>query len=182
MKIFYRKDFISCDNNAGLTPINSSLPDGSRGHVLMNFKNIFLRRFSLMKIFFVCFYQRRHIATEAWGFICCNNNAEMTPINSCLADGGSGHEFLNFKNISFEMIFFWEDFSLSKEAYSPRQSPHKEVGQNPFMLAWVTNLSTSPDLNIEFIQVGFEQTPRLHHAFLKHDWHSNLKDKLPAKQ
>ena len=94
----------------------------------------------------------------------------------------SGHEFLNFKNISFEMIFFWEDFSLSKEAYSPRQSPHKEVGQNPFMLAWVTNLSTSPDLNIEFIQVGFEQTPRLHHAFLKHDWHSNLKDKLPAKQ
>ena len=31
-----------------------------------------------------------------------------------------------------------------------RRTPDKEVWPNPFMLAWVTNVSTSPDLNIEF--------------------------------
>ena len=32
----------------------------------------------------------------------------------------------------------------------PRRTPDKEVRLNPFMLAWVTNMSTSPNLYIEF--------------------------------
>ncbi len=31
-----------------------------------------------------------------------------------------------------------------------RRSSDKEVWPNPFMLAWETNVSPSPDLNIEF--------------------------------
>jgi hypothetical protein len=31
-----------------------------------------------------------------------------------------------------------------------RRTPDKEVWPNPFMLAWETNVLTSPDLNIEF--------------------------------
>ena len=31
---------------------------------------------------------------------------------------------------------------------------------NPFMLAWVTNVSTSPDLNVEFGTSSTEQTPK----------------------
>ena len=41
---------------------------------------------------------------------------------------------------------------LTEEAYiQPRWSPDNGVRPNPFMLAWVTNVSTSPDLNIEFM-------------------------------
>ena len=32
----------------------------------------------------------------------------------------------------------------------PRRTPDKEVRPNPLVLAWVTNVSTSPDLYIEF--------------------------------
>ena len=32
----------------------------------------------------------------------------------------------------------------------PRRSPSEGVRPSPFMLAWVTNVSTSPDLYIEF--------------------------------
>ena len=31
-----------------------------------------------------------------------------------------------------------------------RRTPDKEVWPNPFMLAWETNVPTSPNLNIEF--------------------------------
>ena len=32
----------------------------------------------------------------------------------------------------------------------PRRSPDKGVRQNPFMLAWVTNVSTNPELDIQY--------------------------------
>ena len=49
------------------------------------------------------------------------------------------------------------------------RTPDKEVWPNPFMLAWVTNVSTSPDLNIEFSTGStrtLEQTPRLVENFV----------------
>ena len=39
---------------------------------------------------------------------------------------------------------------LTEEAIKPRRSPNKGVRPSPFMLAWVTNVSTSPALYIEF--------------------------------
>ena len=44
-------------------------------------------------------------------------------------------------------------FVFSWGGMKPRRSPNKTVRPNPFsilMLAWVTNVSTSPDLYIEF--------------------------------
>ena len=41
-------------------------------------------------------------------------------------------------------------FFLKEEAYMPRWSPNKGVRPNPFMLARVTNVLTSSNLNIEF--------------------------------
>ena len=40
------------------------------------------------------------------------------------------------------------------------------VRPNPFMLAWVTKLSTSPDLNIEFNTDRIEKTHRLVENFV----------------
>ena len=47
---------------------------------------------------------------------------------------------------------------LTEEAYSHGGLRTRDLGQNPFMLAWVTNVSTSPDLNIEFISTGSART------------------------
>jgi hypothetical protein len=47
------------------------------------------------------------------------------------------------------------------------RTPDKEVWPNPFMLAWETNVSTSPDLNIEFsTSSNIEQTHRLVENFV----------------
>ena len=59
--------------------------------------------------------------------------------------------------IFHEPYWYFHEFLilfLTEEAYAkwlkPRRSPSEGVRPSPFMLAWVTNVSTSPDLYIEF--------------------------------
>ena len=64
---------------------------------------------------------------------------------------------MNFLNILFKLVLSARIvlvLFLTEEAYAkwlkPRRSPSEGVRPSPFMLAWVTNVSTSPDLYIEF--------------------------------
>ena len=50
-------------------------------------------------------------------------------------------------------------FVFNRGGILPHRAPDKGVRPNPFMLAWVTKVSTSPDLNIEFSTDRIEQTP-----------------------
>ena len=49
----------------------------------------------------------------------------------------------SFSNIVFVFVF-------NRGGIKPQWSPNKKVRPSPFMLAWVTNVSTRPDLYIEF--------------------------------
>ena len=49
-----------------------------------------------------------------------------------------------FVHIFFCFVFNWGGIY-------PRRAPDKEARPNPFMLAWVTNVLTSPDLYMELV-------------------------------
>ena len=52
-------------------------------------------------------------------------------------------------------------FVFNRGGMYPPRAPDKGVRPNPFVLAWVTNVSTSPDLIIEFSTDSTRTDPRL---------------------
>ena len=56
-------------------------------------------------------------------------------------------------------------FFLTEEAYSHGGLRTKGVRPNPFMLAWLTNVLTSPDLNIEFSTGSTRTDPQASRTF-----------------
>ena len=86
-------------------------------------------RFIKWKINFELRCQYREILTKSW------------------SDSVHVKSEANFEIIEKECFCF---FVFNQGGIKPRLSPKKGVKPRPFLLAWVTNVSTSPDLYIEF--------------------------------